>query len=110
MEPLTAKELEYIADSMSNEDLLIKQCVATIAHTQNIAVKQICQQLIGQHSQHYQGLLTLLQQHTAVAPKTLQEAAQMEQKQKAQTAQQQNQQILAQQNQQANQEFQNPLH
>lgn len=98
MKPLTAKELEYIADSLSNEDLLIKQCVAAAAQTPTPAVKQICQQLLMQHKQHYQGLLALLQQHSTIAPKTVEEATAMEQKQQVQTAQQQNQQIMSQQN------------
>ncbi|MGM9988161.1 MAG: hypothetical protein ACI35O_13165 [Bacillaceae bacterium] len=91
MKPLTAKELEYIVDSMSNEDLLIKQCVVAAAQSSNPGVKQICQELLGQHKQHYQTLLSLLQQHTSIAPKTPQEATQMEQQQQAQTAQNQNQ-------------------
>ncbi|WP_019240254.1 MULTISPECIES: hypothetical protein [Bacillus] len=108
MKPLTAKEVEYIVDSMSNEDLLIKQCVSAAAQSKNIAVQQICVQLLVQHKKHYQDLLTLLQQHTAIAPKTVQEANQMEQMQKLQTAQNQNQQIMA-KLQQANQGFQHPL-
>lgn len=108
MKPLTGKELEYIVDCMSNEDLLIKQCVAAAAQTPTTAVKQICEQLLMQHKQHYQGLLTLLQQHSTLAPKTVEEATAMEQKQQAQTVQHQNQQFLAQQ--QANQGFQQDLH
>ncbi|WP_052343521.1 hypothetical protein [Bacillus massiliigorillae] len=108
MKPLTGKELEYIVDCMSNEDLLIKQCVAAAAQTPTPAVKQICEQLLLQHKQHYQGLLTLLQQHSSIAPKTVEEATAMEQKQQAQTAQQQTQQIIAQQ--QAHREFQQGLH
>jgi hypothetical protein len=69
MQPLTGKELEYIADSMSNEDLLMKQCFAALSHTQNQAVRNLCTQLIGQHQQHYQMLLTALQQHQNIAPK-----------------------------------------
>lgn len=97
--------MEYIVDSMSNEDLLIKQCVAAAAQSPNLAVQQICGQLLTRHQQHYQGLLTLLQHHTAIAPKTVQEATQMEQMQQAQTAQ--NQQILTAQS--LHQDFQPPL-
>lgn len=101
--------MEYIVDSMSNEDLLMKQCVSAGAQSQNVAVQQICKELIMQHKMHYQGLLTLLQQHTGIAPKTVQEATQMEQMQQAQAAQNQNQQHFTNQ-QQANQGFQSPLH
>lgn len=87
LQPLTSKELEYIADCMSNEDLLIKQCLATAAQSPNMAVQQICKQLLTHHQQHYQGLFNLLQQHSPIAPKTVQEATQMEQMQQAKTAQ-----------------------
>lgn len=88
LQPLTGKELEYIADSMSNEDLLIKQCLVGASQSQNTAVQQICKQLLTQHQQHYQELYTLLQQHSSVAPKTIEEATQMEQMQQAKTNQQ----------------------
>lgn len=39
MQALSGKELEYIADSISNEDLLIKQLAATAGTTQNSAVQ-----------------------------------------------------------------------
>ncbi|WML50055.1 hypothetical protein RCG23_09515 [Neobacillus sp. PS3-34] len=69
VQPLTAKELEYIVDSMSNEDLLIKQTVVALSHSQTPAVQQLFNQLSQQHKQHYQQLLTTLQQHAPLAPK-----------------------------------------
>jgi hypothetical protein len=69
LQPITAKELEYITDSMSNEDLLIKQTVVALSHTQNPAIQQLFQQFTPQHKQHYQQLLTTLQQHAPLAPK-----------------------------------------
>lgn len=39
MQALSGKELEYITDSISNEDLLIKQLAATAGTTQNSAVQ-----------------------------------------------------------------------
>jgi hypothetical protein len=68
MQPLTAKELEYIVDSMSNEDLLIKQCVIAAATSQNPTVQQLCQHLVQTHQQHYQTLMNSLNQHTNFAP------------------------------------------
>jgi hypothetical protein len=67
--PLTSKEVEYIVDSMSNEDLLIKQAIVSLSHSQTPAVQQLFQQLSQQHQQHYQQLLTSLQQHASLAPR-----------------------------------------
>lgn len=92
MKPLSAKELEYVVDSMSNEDLLIKQCISAGAQSQNPAVKQICQQLAQKHTQHYQTLMSILEQHVSIAPKTVQEADQMAQAQQIQAQQAQMQQ------------------
>jgi len=52
MQALSGKELEYIADSISNEDLLLKQCAATAATTQNQQVRQICMQHMQNHTKH----------------------------------------------------------
>ncbi|SET87196.1 hypothetical protein [Paenibacillus sp. NFR01] len=68
MQALSCKELEYIADSISNEDLLIKQLAATAATTQNQAVQQICQQHLQSHTQHMNSLIQLIQQHQQYAP------------------------------------------
>lgn len=68
-QPLTSKEVEYIVDAMSNEDLLIKQSIVSLSHSQTPAVQQMFQQLTQQHQQHYQQLLTSLQQHAPLAPK-----------------------------------------
>lgn len=66
--PITAKELEYIADSMSNEDLLIKQCTAAAASCTNPQIQQVLLHQSQVHMQHYQALLNCLQQHQAIAP------------------------------------------
>ncbi|ASA20009.1 hypothetical protein [Paenibacillus donghaensis] len=68
MQGLSGKELEYIADSISNEDLLIKQLAATVGSTQNSDVRQICMQHIQSHTQHMESLTQLLQQHQQYAP------------------------------------------
>lgn len=41
MQALSGKELEYISDSISNEDLLIKQLAATAGTTQNSTVQDL---------------------------------------------------------------------
>lgn len=68
MQALSGKELEYIADSISNEDLLIKQLAATAGTTQNSAVHQICMQHLQSHTQHMNSLTQLLQHHQQYAP------------------------------------------
>jgi hypothetical protein len=68
MQALTAKELEYLADSMSNEDLLIKQCTVAAAVVQTPGLRQVISGMIDIHSQHYNQILTSLQQHQPLAP------------------------------------------
>lgn len=68
MQALSGKELEYIADSISNEDLLIKQCAATAGTTQNEQVRQICIQHMQNHTQNLAALTQLISQHQQYAP------------------------------------------
>ncbi|BFH15798.1 hypothetical protein WJ0W_003388 [Paenibacillus melissococcoides] len=68
MKPLSAKELEYIVDSISNEDLLIKQCAATAASTNHPAIQQTLSQMASAHQQHLNVLVQSLQQHAQIAP------------------------------------------
>ncbi len=68
MQALSGKELEYIADSISNEDLLIKQLAATAGTTQNQTVQQICVRQIQSYTQHMNSLIQLMQQHQQYAP------------------------------------------
>ena len=68
MQAITAKELEYIADSMSNEDLLIKQCAIGAATITNAQLRQACSHMVDVHTQHYNTLLSTLQQHQPLAP------------------------------------------
>ncbi|MGG1312584.1 MULTISPECIES: hypothetical protein [Cohnella] len=67
-QPITAKELEYIADSMSNEDLLIKQCAAAASICGNQQIQQVLNHQAQVHMQHYQSLLNCLQQSQPNAP------------------------------------------
>ncbi|MFD2116568.1 hypothetical protein ACFSTH_07205 [Paenibacillus yanchengensis] len=68
MNALTAKEVEYIVDSMSNEDLLMKQCTATAMQTMDPNLKSVCEQMVTSHQNHYNTLLQCLEQHVSVAP------------------------------------------
>lgn len=68
MQAMTAKELEYIADSMSNEDLLMKQCAAVVSTGTTPALINCCSQMIATHQQHYDSLLHAISHHQSVAP------------------------------------------
>jgi len=68
MQPMTNKELEYLIDSMSNEDLQIKFCAAAIAEATNPAINDYCESMLKTHQANYQTLLQALQQHQSVAP------------------------------------------
>ncbi|MNW29840.1 hypothetical protein D3C74_67050 [compost metagenome] len=68
MQPLTSKELEYIMDSISNEELLLKQCTATAASSQQPAIQQACMQFARTHEQHLNMLIQALHQHQQLAP------------------------------------------
>lgn len=68
MQPMTAKELEYVVDSMSNEDLLMKQCAAVITMATTPAIRNCCSQLLQMHQQHYDSLMHSIHHHQQVAP------------------------------------------
>ncbi|MDQ0061155.1 hypothetical protein [Paenibacillus harenae] len=68
IQPMTAKELEYVADSMSNEDLLMKQNAQVAAMATNQALRSLCSQMIQTHQQHYDSLLHAISHHQQTAP------------------------------------------
>ncbi|CAM3997316.1 hypothetical protein L1N85_14385 [Paenibacillus alkaliterrae] len=68
MKPMTAKELEYIADSMSNEELLIKQCTALAVTGTTPALQNLSLQFLQTHQNHYDSLLHAIQHHQQMAP------------------------------------------
>jgi predicted dienelactone hydrolase len=61
---LTAKEFEYIADSLKNEELLIKLCAQASSECQNPQLKQTVTQMAQEHMQSFNQLLNTLQQQT----------------------------------------------
>jgi hypothetical protein len=68
MQALTNKEMEYISDSMTNEELLLKQCAAAVFVITNPAVRsQIAEELMT-HEQHLHTLMNVLQQSQSAAP------------------------------------------
>lgn len=68
MQALSPKELNYIADSISNEEMLIKQCAATASITHNPQIQQALNQYVRSHEQHLSTLVNALQQHQPLAP------------------------------------------
>ncbi|QHW33352.1 hypothetical protein GZH47_22860 [Paenibacillus rhizovicinus] len=68
IQPLTGKELEYLVDSISNEDLLIKQNAVMAASASTPALKQIGMHMIQTHQQHTQMLIHAIGQHQQLAP------------------------------------------
>ncbi|WP_219838573.1 hypothetical protein [Paenibacillus sp. R14(2021)] len=68
IQALTSKELEYLVDCISNEDLLIKQNAVMAVSANNAALKQASMHMIQQHQQHAQMLLQAIGQHQQLAP------------------------------------------
>ncbi|MGF9698101.1 hypothetical protein [Paenibacillus sp. MABNR03] len=68
MQALSPKELNYIADSISNEEMLIKQCAATASISHNPQIQQALNQYVRTHEQHLSTLVNVLQQHQSIAP------------------------------------------
>ncbi|MFC9707502.1 hypothetical protein ACFTRD_05010 [Paenibacillus sp. NPDC056933] len=68
MQALSPKELNYIADSISNEELLIKQCAATASITHNPQIQQALNHYARSHEQHLNTLVNALQHHQSIAP------------------------------------------
>jgi len=71
MQPMTNKELEYIVDSMSNEDLLTHQCAALVAAATHPELKSCCQSMLQTHQDNYNTLMSSLEQHEPFAPNGL---------------------------------------
>lgn len=71
MEQMTCKELEYAMDCMSNENLMLKQATSVISQSIHPELISCCQQIIQDHRNSYQMLLNIVEQHSSVAPQTL---------------------------------------
>lgn len=68
MQPMSSKELEYIIDSMSNEDLLMRQTAAAAAIATHPQLKSCCDAMVQTHQANYNTLMKSLEQHQSVAP------------------------------------------
>ncbi|NIK76120.1 hypothetical protein FHS15_001227 [Paenibacillus castaneae] len=68
IQPMTAKELEYVVDCMSNEDLQIKQCAVVALEGTTPSLRNLCTQMLQTHQHHYDSLLHALQHHQQIAP------------------------------------------
>lgn len=67
MQPLSMKELDYIADSISNEEMLSKLCAAAAAVSQNFEIEQAMLEHIRVHEHHLHLLTDSLRQHQMAA-------------------------------------------
>lgn len=79
MQAISAKELEYIVDSMSNEELLLKQCAAAASITANPAVRSQCLSQLQTHEQHLHTLMNVLHSASTQAQSGNQQQANMQQ-------------------------------
>ncbi|MDQ0087176.1 hypothetical protein J2T12_000570 [Paenibacillus anaericanus] len=68
MQPISNKELDYISDCISNEDLLVKQCAAAAVVCHNPTISQALSEHIRTHEQHLTKLTDALLQHQHLAP------------------------------------------
>ena len=68
MQPLSLKELDYIADSISNEEMLSKLCAAAASVSQNFEIEQAMLEHIRAHEHHLHLLTDALRQHQMAAP------------------------------------------
>ncbi|MNO61795.1 hypothetical protein D3C76_524530 [compost metagenome] len=70
MQPLSSKELNYIADSIANEEAIIKLCTAAASVCSNAQIGQELKEHIQCHEKHMQTLVHSLQQHQPLASST----------------------------------------
>ncbi|WP_068786717.1 hypothetical protein [Paenibacillus phocaensis] len=68
MQPMSIKELDYIADSISNEEMLGKLCAYGVAISQNFEIEQAMQEHVRIHEHHLHLLTESLRQHQMAAP------------------------------------------
>ncbi|MNJ41530.1 hypothetical protein D3C77_364560 [compost metagenome] len=68
MQPLSAKELEYISDSISNEEMLLKLTAAASAVSQHPDIKNAITSQMRTHEQHINQLIQAISQHQPLAP------------------------------------------
>ncbi|WP_410769877.1 hypothetical protein [Fontibacillus sp. BL9] len=68
MKPLSGKEVNYIADSIANEDMLIKMCAAAAAVSTNPQFGQAITEHMHVHEHHMHTLINAMKQHQHLAP------------------------------------------
>lgn len=68
MQALSGKELNYIADSVNNEDMLIKMCASAADKATNPQIGQVISEHMRVHEQHMHTLIQTLRQHQQLAP------------------------------------------
>lgn len=70
MQPLSGKELNYISDCVSNEEMLLKLCACASTVSSQPGIQQVINQQIQSHQQHMNTLLDTLRSHQQLAPTT----------------------------------------
>ncbi|MEF2966919.1 hypothetical protein V3851_13840 [Paenibacillus sp. M1] len=68
MKPLSGKEVNYIADSVANEDMMIRMCAAASAVCTNAQLAGAISDHLRVHEQHMHMLVDALKQHQQLAP------------------------------------------
>jgi hypothetical protein len=63
---MSAKEFEYLSDSMTNEELLTKLCAQGAAQSQNAQLRQTLTQMAEERLQTFHHLLGTLQQQATL--------------------------------------------
>lgn len=63
---MTAKEFEYMSDSIKNEELLTKLCLQGATESQNPQLRQTLAQMAQDRLQTFNQLLNSLQQQTTL--------------------------------------------
>lgn len=63
---LTAKEMEYLSDSMKNEELLAKLCVQGAGEARDAQLRQTLAQMAQERLHVFNHLLNTLQQQTTL--------------------------------------------
>ena len=67
MQPLTTKELNYVCDMLSTEDLLARTCAVASSQSMQNDAQQFLHHVIGEHQRRHDELVQLLHQHETVA-------------------------------------------
>lgn len=60
MANLTAKELSFLEDQLSMEQLMVKKFKSIAAQSDDPQIKSKCEQIAAKHSEHYSRMMSFL--------------------------------------------------